>query len=133
MNENNNIEDWKEGGGHPRGWMPFELYEFDLSAANAAVDMLETEIFEPGFIYKITNISAVDITTTVSVSLSVGYVSGGVYRILSSSNPAAGVTEDWQGEIYLKEGDYIKAVFNATTSGDAIYLCVNGIKIPILW
>ena len=131
MPDKDKIETWKVGGGHPRGWMPFELYEDDLSAADGAVDTLETEIFEPGYIYRITNISALDNTTQVANILSVGYVSGGLYKILSASKPAQFATEDWQGEIYLKEGDRIRAVFNTTTSGDDIYLLVNGVKIPI--
>lgn len=131
MNEKEDIEGWKIGGGHPRGWMPFELYKFDLSAANAAADTLITERFPPDFIYKVTNISAVDLTSQVSAYLAVGYISGGVFRILSSSKPAQYATEDWQGEIYLKEGDQIKAAFVNTTENDDIYLVVNGIKIPI--
>jgi len=131
MNDENTLEEWKKGGGHPRGWMVYDAYLYDLSAADGAVDTLETELFEPGFIYKITSISAVDVTTQVSSNLAIGYISGGVFKILKSAKPAAALTVDWQGEIYLYEGSRVRAVFTNTTANDDIYLVVNGVKIPI--
>jgi len=131
MNEENDIEKWKESGGHPLRWMPFELYEVELEGADGAVDTLQTVAGPPHFIYKVTNISAWDKTTQVSAHIAIGYVSGGVFRILKAAKPAAALTVDWQGEIYLKEGDRIRAVFTNTTSGDDIYLVVNGLRSPI--
>lgn len=131
MSEKEDIESWKEGGGHPLRWMPFELYVVDLDGADGVVDTLDTEIFGPNFIYKITNITAWDKTTQVSAHLAVGYVSGELFRPLKAAKPAAALTVDWQGEVYLKEGDRVRAVFTNTTNGDDIYLVVNGVKIPI--
>ena len=131
MDAENELEGWKRGGGHPRGWMVYEEYLFDLSAENAAVDTLQTELFEPGFIYKITSISAVDVTTQVSSSLAIGYVSGGLFKILKAEKPTAGLTVSWQGEIYLYEGSRVRAVFTNTTQNDDIFLVVNGLKLPI--
>ena len=131
MTEKDNIEFWKISGGHPLRWMPFELYEVELEGADGVPDTLQTIVAPPNYIYRVTNITAWDKTTQVSAHIAIGYVSGGVFRVLKAAKPAAALTVDWQGEIYLKEGDRIRAVFTNTTSGDDLYLVANGVKIPI--
>jgi deoxyribodipyrimidine photolyase len=110
---------------------PIDFYLEDENGANGAEDFLETPRMEPGYISVITNITAVDYTTQCSASLTVGYVSGGVFHPLKAAQPAAELTVDWQGEIALREGDYVQARFKNTTNGDDIFLQVNGYKVPV--
>lgn len=131
MNENKDIEKWVEGGGHPRRWMPFMVFIEDFEGENAAVTTLNSELMKPGFIYKLTSMSASDITTQVSATIAIGHVRGGRFHILKAAKPAAAITVNWNGEIYLREGDIIRAVFTNTTTGDDTFVHAAGVKIPI--
>jgi len=110
-------------------WDPVTLSKEDESAEDGAVDTLRTDSVPSGWIYVINHISAYEEGTRVSASLQLGFVSGGIYHILKKDHPAEDLTTHWDGQIILREEDYIKAVFTNTTSGDEIYLFANGYRI----
>lgn len=110
---------------------PIDYFLEDLDAANAAEASLETPRMEPDYVSVITHISAFDATTSVSSIIYIGYVSGGIFHTLKATKPTTPATCDWDGEIALREGDIVKARFVNTTTGDDIYLQVNGYKYPV--
>lgn len=112
-------------------WIPFNIYHEDESAEDAAEDSLESKIFEMGYVYVITNIAAYDATTQVSSYIDIGYIDAGLFRSLHREKPDQFMTATWTGQLILTEGCKIKTKFVNTTSGDDLFMSVNGYKIPL--
>lgn len=110
-------------------WDPITLSKEDESAADAAEDTLQTDPVPSGWIYILNHISAYEEGTQVSASLQLGFVSGGIYHVLKKEKPDEDMTAHWDGQIILREGDYVKAIFTNTTSGDNLKLFANGYRI----
>ena len=110
-------------------WDPVTLMKEDELAADGAEDTLQTDQIPSGWLYVINHISAYEEGTRVSASLQLGFVSGGIYHILKKEKPEEDMTTHWDGQIILREGDYIKAIFTNTTSGDDLYLYANGYRV----
>ena len=89
---------------------------------------METERLPLGWIYFVKNIVGYEEGTEIT-QLSIGYVSGDTFMIMkksSAQNPFE--TVGYHGEIVLKETDRIRVRFHNTTSGDKLYMYVNGVR-----
>ncbi len=96
-----------------------------MNAAGGTVTLQSTKL-QPGWVYVITNICAyVDGVSLTQAAL--GYVSAGRFWIMkkhSTDDPFE--TVDLHSEITLKEGDRIRVDFFNTTTGDKLYVFING-------
>lgn len=108
--------------------IPFTIYKENEAGADATEDTLESDRFKTGYVYVITQICAIDITTQCSSYIAVGYVQAGMFHPLKATKPSAGQSCDWQGELHLYPGSFIRCRFVNTTSGDDIFMTVNGYK-----
>lgn len=107
---------------------PYEDYAQNLNAAGTSADLLETDILASGWLYYIHNIVALNAGSGITQA-AVGYMSGKVFRILqkqSAQNPFESV--GFSGLAVLRGGQQIRAQFYNTSSGEKLYLFVNGVK-----
>ena len=110
-------------------FMPIELFEETIGGLGTTLATLETKPFKAGWVYIITNITAIE-TGTATPTMRVGYTSGGNFRLLMvRAAVTANESSEWVGEIMLKETDTIRATFATPVNTDTVQLVVNGYKI----
>lgn len=101
--------------------------ELDLAFSTGHSEYLDGAKVKPGRILKVTHIagSFANIATTEYVQL--GYYNGHAYVELKKDKPA--VASDfvhWDGEVYLREDQYIFAYFADVADGEIMKLRAQG-------
>ena len=110
-------------------WRVFETWKRKIGNLNTTSQDLDTGRLSPGWIYVITNITAIE-EGTKPTTIRLGYVRSGHFNRLTIQTPANNNDSvDYVGQVILREGDIIRAQFKGATAGDTIYLYVNGYKI----
>lgn len=80
----------------------------------------------PGKIQKITNFSYSYTGTVTNVRVEVK--AGGKTILKTDANPVSGQVEEWNGEVYLKAGEYISVVITNATLNDDFTMDLNGVE-----
>lgn len=110
-------------------FVPFNLHYQKIGSINTSSETLQTDLFDVGYLYVITGITAVEIGSGTP-QIKVGIKDGATDFIYESST--VGNAEDsveYVGQLMCKELDRIFATFEGATATDNIHLFVNGYKI----
>jgi len=110
-------------------FMPFNLHEVKSGSVDTSSETLYLDAFEPGYIYVITSISAVEIgsgTPQIKIGVRDG-VTNFIYESATVGNAEDSV--EYVGQLMCKETDKIFATFESATASDTIHIFVNGYKI----
>jgi len=108
--------------------IPFEFYDKIDSAAGTSADVIESDGFEPGWIYEVFNMVASNEGSGVSQA-TMGYVSGSTFMVQtkgSTDNPYH--THEFHHNVFLKEGDKLRCMFSNATAADVLKFYANGVK-----
>jgi len=100
-----------------------------VGSLNTTSERLDFKQFESGFVYIITQITAIE-TGTGTPQIIIGAKVGGTDHIFESAT--IGNAEDsveFVGQIFLKETDRIFVDFQSAVSADTIRVYLNGYKI----
>lgn len=100
-----------------------------IGSLSTSLETLKFDRFDPGFVYIITHISAIELGTGTP-SIKIGVTLGDGDHILESAT--IGNAEDsveYVGQIFLKEGDILFASFKTAVAGDTIQVFLNGYRI----
>jgi len=110
-------------------WYMFDAYTKTVGSLDTTTENLDYDELRSSWIYIITNITALE-TGTKPTTVSIGYVRGATYNILTKQTPAANNDSvDYVGQVILTEHDTIRACFKGATEADTIELFINGYKI----
>jgi len=110
-------------------WRLYETWKRKIGSLDTTSQDLDTGRLSPGWIYVITNITALEEGTKPTL-VQIGYVRTGHFIRLTSQTPSNNNDSvDYVGQVILHEGDIIRARFKGATASDTIYLYVNGYKI----
>ena len=110
-------------------FIPFNLHVKKTSGSDTTSQYLYTEQFEPGYVYIVTSICAMDITDSAH-QVKVGIYDGVTPFVYESATVAnAGDSVEYVGQLMCKETDKIFAEFRSIGASDEIHLFVNGYKI----
>ena len=110
-------------------FVPFNLHVKKTSGSDTTSQYLYTEQFDPGYVYIITSICAMDVTDAAH-QVKVGIYDGVTPFVYESSTVAnAGDSVEYVGQLMCKETDKIFAEFRSIGENDEIHLFVNGYKI----
>jgi len=110
----------------------WELYE-DFSEKVASLDTtaqtLDIKALRPGYVYIINNIVAIE-AGTKPTTIAIGYVRTGKFylltrKVIDNDNESL----EYVGQVLLREGDVIRAIFYGATEGDTADVYANGYKI----
>ena len=100
-----------------------------LSGNDTTSEKVLFDRFEPGYIYIITNVTAVDITDAAH-QISIFARIGGEDKVLEAATvSAARDSVSYIGQLFLKEGDQIGVEFRSIGANDDIFIFMNGYKI----
>lgn len=100
-----------------------------VASLSVTSERLEFEQLEAGFVYVITNIIAVELgvgTPQVKIGAKLG-ATDQIYESATVGNAEDSV--EYIGQIFLKEGDKIFAIFEGATAADTAQVVINGYKI----
>ena len=107
----------------------FEV-EKDVAFATGKSVYLEADRLETGQMLKVTHIAGSFENCATTEYVEVGYWNGHAYVQLKKGAPAvAGDLVHWDGEVYLREGQYIYAYLKDVASGEVMKLKANGLWI----
>ena len=110
-------------------FVPFNLHVKKTSGSDTTSQYLYTEQFEPGYVYIITSICAMDVTDAAH-QVKVGIYDGVTRFVYEGSTVAnAGDSVEYVGQLMCKETDKIFAEFRSIGENDEIHLFVNGYKV----
>ncbi len=100
-----------------------------IGSLSTTLETLKFDRFDPGFVYIITHISAIELGTgTPAIKIGVTFETRD--HILESAT--IGNAEDsveYVGQVFLKEGDVLFASFKTAVAGDTIQVFLNGYRI----
>ena len=109
----------------------FNLHVQKIGGLDTSQQDIETEPFEPGYIYIVQSIFAW-CEGTGTPQIFVGIVDGTTFFIYNNgtvANAEDGVS--YVGQLMCKETDKIRARFEGATATDTAHLYVNGYKIKV--
>jgi len=110
-------------------FVPFNLVKLRSGSNNETSQYVEFDPFEPGFIYIITSICAMD-NDDAAHQIKVGIKDGATYFVYESATVAnAGDSVEYVGQLMCKETDVIFAEFRSVGANDVLRVFVNGYKI----
>jgi len=114
-------------------WGYNDRYAEKMSNLDAVVgiDYLTSTPVPSGYVYVVSMATAWNDITDCSL-VWIQATDGTIYATCrQESSPGIGVAVVWNGEIVLKQGDYMRAGFYGTVAGDDIFLCVWGYKMKV--
>lgn len=101
------------------------------TTATAGTNTFSATAVPAGEVWVVTSVRAVNINTNnseVEFGIYDGTSRKGFYRTLL---PGANKDMMWNGHVYLKEADYIQAIFYGCTLNDDIYVDIFGYKMKV--
>lgn len=107
---------------------PVDFYVYLPAAGSSGTETLQTELLDPGFTYHIQNITAWNDGTNVT-SVKIGFISGATFHVLKkrrAENPYE--TVEYVGEVTLREGSRVAAVFLNCAENDKLHLWASGFR-----
>lgn len=111
-------------------FVPFNLFIQKTDGSNNTTSQkVEFDVFESGYIYIITGITAYD-PDDAAHQIRIGIKDGATYTVYESATVAnAGDSVEYVGQLMCKETDIIYAEFRAVGASDSLYVVMNGYKI----
>jgi len=113
-------------------FVPFNIFvhrDGSVTANNTTSQKVEFDVFETGYIYVITGITAYD-PDDAAHQIRIGIKDGTTYTVFESSTVAnAGDSVEYVGQLMCKETDVIYAEFRGVGETDDLYVVMNGYKI----
>ena len=110
-------------------FVPFTKWLKQTSGSDTTSEKLRFEKFEPGWIYVVTSITAMDITDAAH-QIRIGVTDGSTDLVVESSTVAnAGDSVEFVGQLMLKETDGVYVEFRSIGASDEIWVVMNGYKI----
>jgi len=110
-------------------FVPFNLHVMKTSGSDTTSQYLYTDVFEAGYVYVVTSISAQDLTDAAN-QIKLGIYDGVTpFVYASGTNTIAGESVSFVGQLMCKETDKIFAELRSIGASDEIHLYVNGYKI----
>ena len=107
------------------------LYDRITVTGSAGNNWVTSTAVPAGEIWHITLITCVDVTTGLT-SVWIGtHVSGVTMYFKVYGAVALNIAVAWDGNIWLKEGEQIRALFGGVTNNDTLYMTVYGHKMSI--
>lgn len=101
------------------------------SGCPAGTVQVNLDVVQSGKVQRLTHITVFDgdsVVTTITLAV----IGGSITHYLALlPTPAAGVPHTWSGDITLKFGDYISAMFYGCTLGDELYLQAVGYEMTV--
>ena len=101
--------------------------ELDLAFSTGHAKYLDGTRVKPGRILKVTHIAGTFENVAITEYVQLGYYNGHAYIELKKDKPAvAGDFVHWDGEVYLREDQYIFAYFADVATGEMMKLRAQG-------
>jgi hypothetical protein len=110
-------------------WHMFDAHEKKVGSLDTTTQNIDHDMLQSGWVYVVTNITALE-TGTKPTTISIGYVRGATYHILTKQTPANNNDSvEYVGQVILREHDKVRACFKGATEGDTAEVFINGYQI----
>lgn len=110
-------------------WRMIRIFKQKIGNLDATRQVLDSDTFEPGWIYVINNITAWADDNKADI-FEIGFVAQHTFHRLVCEIPADDlVSSSYVGQLVLAEGEKIRIAGRGLTEADTLYLYASGYKI----
>ena len=102
-----------------------------IPVTGAGNNKMTFSVVPAGEMWVITNISASSTTNEPTACYLDAAIDGAIRVLVRGPYPTAGLTTDWRGQIYLKEGDYVRVTFTGCVAGKWVGAWATGYKVKV--